>query len=127
MAYNQYVFEQVGVKLRITAYQILVLAPSLEEKTKGGLYRLDSYKEDIEKRSNIGKVIGFGKDAFTEAHEDRRCNEGDWILFSNMEKVPFFPCGHRVLVITDAQILVVFDSEDEAKSCLENAKVNSYG
>lgn len=127
MPYNQYLYDQVGVKMRITAYQIYVLAPSLEEKTAGGLYRVTSYKEDIEKRSNIGKVLGFGQDAFTDAHQDRRCEEGDWILFSNMEKVPFFPCGNRVLVITDAQILGVFDSEQDAKNCLENAKVNSYG
>ena len=96
--------QEIGCDIDVKGYRILIKAPELPEKTKSGIILVDQYK-NMERRSrNIGLVLSIGPTAFNERFEDRRCNIGDWVIYSIYEREELYPNDKLCYFINDERI-----------------------
>ena len=111
--------KEIGCKLNIQGHVILVKAPVFPEKTVGGIYRPDGYKEEHEKKYDTGLVIGMGPEAYNSKERfpsGPRCKIGDWVDFAPMEKQRKTYGGHRCYVIEDDTVNLTIDPEEMSKA-----------
>lgn len=66
----------------ITGWNLLVQPITVEEKTKGGIFLPDKYKDDASYLSNICRVLMVGPTAYTQEkfQGETWCKEGDFVL-----------------------------------------------
>lgn len=113
--------EQIGIDPEVLGYQVLIKAPSIQEKTSGGIIRPDSLISEQQRRHNIGLILKIGPSAFKDKCEDRRCEVGDWVAYSNFERSVEYVGAHILYYVSDAHILSRY-SDDDVKKILEKIK-----
>lgn len=111
----------IGVDPKVLGWSLLIKAPDMPERTKGGLLLPESTKEDSERRQNIGLVLKVGPQAFTERYEHLRCKEGDWVHYSLYQRDLAYLNGHVCYYIEDDKIRSIID-EDDVELCLDLRK-----
>lgn len=65
-------------------YRLLVAMPTVEDKTKGGVYIPDELKQREQVASICGCVIAMGPDAYKDQAKFPTgpwCEVGDWVVF----------------------------------------------
>jgi chaperonin GroES len=66
-----------------TGFQLLIALPQQEEKTEGGIYVPDDFRQREETASITGMGLSRGPDAFADASRfpsGAYCKKGDWII-----------------------------------------------
>lgn len=105
---------------------ILIAKPSLEEKTKGGLYVSSGHKDLQEKLAGFGRVVGMARNI--QPYDDGKmtgdvdCEIGDFALW--VHEACYKPPRHylqqilgmeypenMLWVITDKEIIAIFKNE----------------
>ncbi len=104
--------EQIGCELDVKGYTLLIKAYIMPDRTTGGIIRPDSVIDDQKRRQNLGLVLKIGPTAFVDRFEDRRCNVGDWVHYSTMEREPIYPGTDTCYYINDEKIYAVIPPED---------------
>ena len=99
--------KEIGVKLVVKGFRLLIKAPVLPDKTKGGIILTEQHKNFQRRTQNIGLVIDMGPTAFTGNCEDRKCEIGDWVSYSIMEREEVYPNDHLCYWINDERIYCV--------------------
>jgi co-chaperonin GroES (HSP10) len=81
--------EKLGTDIDVHGYRILVLAPAISEKTKGGIILSDSLRALESRGHNIGLVLKLGPLAYQPSEKfggKPYCNVGDWVIYSSYER-----------------------------------------
>lgn len=104
--------EEIGCEPEVKGYRILIKAPEIPEKSKGGVYLTESYKNMERRTKNLGRVLKIGPTAFSDRFEDRRVNVGDWILYSIYEREEVYPNDKLCYFINDERIYASVKEED---------------
>ncbi len=107
--------QQVGIDPEVLGYQILVKSAVLDQKRESGLLMPDSVIKEQSRRQNIGLILKIGPSAFKGNCEDRLCNVGDWIAYSNFERSPEYVGDHVLYYISDAHVIARYTEEDLKK------------
>mgnify|MGYP003146320735 CR=1 FL=1 len=66
-----------------TGFQLLIALPEQDEKTEGGVYVPDDFRQREETASITGMVLKMGPDAFVDVSRFPNgpyCKKGDWII-----------------------------------------------
>ena len=66
-----------------TGFQLLIALPEQDEKTEGGIYVPDDFRQREETASITGMVLKMGPDAFVDVSRFPNgpyCKKGDWII-----------------------------------------------
>mgnify|MGYP003637334447 FL=1 len=66
-----------------TGFQLLIALPEQDEKTEGGVYVPDDFRQREETASITGMVLKMGPDAFVDVSgfpNGPYCKKGDWII-----------------------------------------------
>lgn len=113
--------QKIGIDPEVLGYQVLVMGPLLEEKTKGGIIRPDHLIKEQQHRQNIGLILKMGPSCFKDHLADRRCEIGDWVAYSNFERQQERVGDFILYYINDAHILARY-SEEDVKKILEIKK-----
>jgi len=121
MMQDSFCKDQIGIDPQVLGYQLLIKAPTLEEKTSGGIIRPDSVIKDQMRRQNIGLILKVGPSCFKDNLADRYCEVGDWVAYSNFERSPEYVGTYVLYYISDAHILAKY-SEEDVKKILEVIK-----
>lgn len=109
---------EIDCELDLPNYRLLVLAPVVRRKTKAGLLIPLASVEDEQKASAFGKVLAIGKTCFTqEGTRFTHVNEGDWIVYSRVER-EIFPNDKKIddvpvytYLINDTQVIGIVSAE----------------
>jgi co-chaperonin GroES (HSP10) len=104
---------QIGCKINIKGYRILLKAPVFPEKTKGGLYL--AHGQDGVNEYDVGLVLSMGSEAFKDTStfpDGPRCKVGDWVDFTPFDKQRKKFNGHLCFVINDDRVNATIDIED---------------
>jgi co-chaperonin GroES (HSP10) len=80
--------------------------------SSGGIIRPESLISEQKRRQNVGLVLKVGPSAFKERCEDRYCEVGDWVAYSNFERHPEYVGKHIVYYVSDSNLLAVYSKED---------------
>lgn len=107
--------QQVGIDPDVLGYQILVKGPLLPDKSEGGVILPTSLKSEQQRRQTVGLVLKIGPSAFKGNLEDRKCEIGDWVGYTNFERTPLEVGEHTLYYINDAHILARYSLEDVEK------------
>ena len=108
--------QQIGIDPDVLGYQVLVKAPVLPEKTGGGIIRPTELIKEQQRRQNVGLILKLGPSAFKDPRtEDRRCDVGDWVAYSNFERSCEKVGEHLLYYVSDAHILARYSEEDVNK------------
>lgn len=81
--------EKLGTDIDVHGYRILILAPTISEKTKGGIILSDSHRSLEGRGHNIGLVLKIGPLAYLPLNKfggKPYCNVGDWVIYSSYER-----------------------------------------
>lgn len=103
--------QEIGCDPNVLGWNLLIKAPDIPEKM-GSIYLSHDFRETQERRQNIGRVLKIGSVAFTDRHESRRCEVGDWVHYSILEREPIYPNGHKCFYITDDKVLAILDPSE---------------
>ena len=88
-------------------FKFLVALPTVQEKTKGGLYLSSESLDNSLIGNNIGRVLGKGKTVGGTNGNYSECTEinvGDYVAYNPHAGLPRFHKGHKVLIMTDSSI-----------------------
>lgn len=93
-------------------YRILIALPDVQEKTSGGIIRLDDHRKKEETASILGFVLKVGPDCYIDP--DRfpsgpYCKEGDWVIFRSYSGTRFKVKGKEFRLINDDTVEGVVD------------------
>ena len=96
---------------RVPNWELLLEPVQLKEKTKGGIILSGGARDQIEKFSNIGKVLVKGKAAYTDArfNGEAWCEVGDWVVFPRHSAERFKYKGRKYILIPDDKVRLVID------------------
>jgi co-chaperonin GroES (HSP10) len=93
-----------------TGYKILIALPDADEKTDGGIIKVQSTREQEETGSIVGFVLKVGPDAFKDPKRfpsGAYCKEGDFILMRSYSGTRFRIHGKEFRLISDDSIEAV--------------------
>lgn len=91
-------------------YKLLVAMPALEERTKGGIIRPDSFRDAEQVASLYGCVIKLGPTAYKDEAKfpsGPYCAPGDWVLFRSYSGTRFKVDGQEYRLINDDTVEAV--------------------
>ncbi len=101
--------------LNITGWNVLVQPLKVDEKTKGGVYLPDAYKDDVSYLTNVCKVLKVGSLSYTQDQfkGETWCKEGDYVLIPKNTGTKILFKGHPLtLIACDRVLAVVKDPKD---------------
>ncbi len=117
--------EKTGITSNVRGYFLLVKTVELPEKSGTIILHAPRKHEAMRKRLPIGQVLAVGPDCFNkESVASRRCDVGDWIIYSLGERVQIAPGGEDCYYISDDKIIDIISEEDKdnlIKGALEAA------
>lgn len=93
-------------------YRILVAMPSMEEKTKGGVYIPDKLRDAESVASVVGFVVDMGDDAYKDDQKFPNgpwCKEGDWVVFRSYSGTRIRIDKQEFRLINDDTVEAVID------------------
>lgn len=109
-------YQQVGVDPDVKGHFLFIKPYVLPEKTAGGVIRPSSTVDEQKRLQNVGLVLKKGPTAFQGGFEDHYCEEGDWVLYSTMERSPVYIqtdlCKDVCYVVNDENVLMVIPAPD---------------
>jgi len=88
-------------------YKLLIILPSIEEKTDGGVYLPDQMRKAEETASIVGFVMKLGPLAYRDEGKFPSgpwCKEGDWIVFRSYSGTRFKIHGREFRLINDDSV-----------------------
>jgi len=97
---------------RPTGARILVIMPTIEEKTEGGIIKHSSTLRTEEVASVVGVVVSIGPDAYREKDKFPNgpyCKEGDFVLLRSYSGTRFKVAGKECRITYDDQVEAVVD------------------
>ena len=99
--------KEIGFDPDVKSYRIVIRAPYIPKKSKGGIYLSDEGRNEAQKSFNIGKVIKIGPFAFIgETQQHYKVEAGDWVWYSKYEReLVSGPSEHTCYFINDDRIL----------------------
>lgn len=113
---DSFCYQQIGVDPDIKSHFLFIRPYVLPEKTTGGIFRPDSVVDEQKRLQNVGLVLKKGPTAFAGSFADHHCEEGDWVLYSTMERSPVYMqtdvCKDTCYVVNDENVLMVIPPED---------------
>jgi co-chaperonin GroES (HSP10) len=78
--------QEIGFDPEVKSYRLVIRAPNVPER-KGGLFRTEEYRNELQRTFNVGKVIKIGPLAFVgETQQHYKVDEGDWVWYSKYER-----------------------------------------
>lgn len=92
--------------------RILVIMPTIEEKTDGGIIKHSSTVRTEEVASVVGLVVRVGPDAYREKDKfptGPYCKEGDFVLLRSYSGTRFKVAGKECRIMYDDQIEAVVE------------------
>ena len=93
-------------------YQLLVALSSQEEKTEGGVYVPDEWREREESAGIAAMVLRKGADAFTDESRfpsGAFCKEGDWVIMKAYSGFRVEIHGQQFRLINDDCVRAVIE------------------
>lgn len=108
---------EIDVDPDVKAYRVLVRAPRFPEKSTGGVYIPDEFREDHKKTINLGLVLKLGPLAFQgDIQKHFAVTEGTWVWYSKYERESIsIPPNHVCYFINDDRILGAVKPSDVKK------------
>lgn len=109
------IIKELGVDIEVHGYYLLLKAPVIPEKTKGGIYTPDSYRNNESRAPNVGLVLKMGPQAYLPSEKfggKPRCEVGDWVIYSMYERQEEKINGHLCYFIADERILATLTDID---------------
>jgi co-chaperonin GroES (HSP10) len=91
---------EIGCEPEVLGWDVLIKAVEVPEKI-GSVYLPDASKDSQQRRQNIGLVLAIGPVAFTDRFESRKCNVGDYIHYSILDREPVYANDHACFYIED--------------------------
>jgi co-chaperonin GroES (HSP10) len=94
-------FRDISPKIHVQANDVLVASYLRPEKTKGGILRPDTNKEEDIWQGKVGLIVKLGPEAFLDSpeytfHRDSVRQVGDWVYYwpndARVISVSGFPC-----------------------------------
>jgi co-chaperonin GroES (HSP10) len=97
-------------------YNIIVVLPKVEEKTKGGLFLAKESLENAGVGNNIGRIVSMGltvgEGQGNVYRQSKEAKVGDWINYNPHVGYPSFHFNHKFLTITDQSIMHIVPRPD---------------
>lgn len=104
--------KEIGCEPNVLGWRLLIKSIEVPEQTKGGIILPDSNVESKKRRQNMGLVLKIGKQAFSDRFEHLRCEEGDYVHYSILEREPVYANGHSCYYINDDKIQAILKPEE---------------
>lgn len=93
-------------------YKLLIILPSIEEKTDGGVFLPDQMRKAEETASIVGFVMKLGPLAYQDEAKFPTgpwCKEGDWVVFRSYSGTRFRIHGREFRLINDDSVEALVD------------------
>lgn len=93
-------------------YKLLIGVPSLEEKTKGGIFIPDKLRDAEKVASIFGYVVSMGDLAYGDADKFPNgpwCKVGDWVIFRSYSGTRIKVEGQEFRLINDDTVEAVVE------------------
>lgn len=116
---KQAIFDFVGdlSGVRIPGNRVLVGTYMRPEKTKGGIIRPDSNKEEDVWQGKVGLVLKWGSQAFSDDDEyhfptEDKAQVGDWVVYNVVDARTIMVNGYPCRIIKDSGIQAMVDNPE---------------
>ena len=105
--------QEIGFDPEVKSYRLVIRAPKVPERLNG-LYTTDSYRNEMQKTFNVGRVIKIGPlDFIGETQQHYKVEIGDWVWYSKYERELISgPVDNLCYFINDDRILGKIRDED---------------
>ena len=93
-------------------WRILVAMPLVEEKTEGGIVKVESTVRDEELSNICGYVLKLGAECYKDKHRfptGAWCKKGDWVIFRAYSGTRIKMYGQEFRLINDDTVEAVVD------------------
>ena len=72
-------------------WKVLIATPSVQEKTKGGLYLPEQHTDREKMATVVGLVVAVGPEAYQDKSRyiNAWCKPGDWVMFRSYSGTRF--------------------------------------
>ena len=105
---------QAQEKLRPTGYKLLISVPSVQEKTRGGIYLPDDHTSREQTATVLGRIVAIGPDAYSDKTKfptGAWCSVGDLVSFRPYSGTRLKVGGEEFRVINDDTVeCIVLDA-----------------
>lgn len=90
-------------------YKILIAVPKVDEKSKGGILRVESERNREEVASIVAVVVSMGEEAYTgkKFPSGPYCKAGDFIMMRSYSGTRFTVNGEEMRLINDDSVEAV--------------------
>lgn len=107
---------------KIHGSYVLVEPQPIEEKTKGGIIKPDTYIEDVKYLQNVGKVVSMGEMAYEEIRQGENrfgktkwCKVGDYVVWKKMNGNKIMYKGKPYVILFDDEIMMTVENPNDIK------------
>ena len=93
-------------------WRILVAMPLVEEKTEGGIVKVESTVRDVELSNICGYVLKLGAECYKDKNRfptGAWCKKGDWVIFRAYSGTRIKMYGQEFRLINDDTVEAVVD------------------